>query len=157
MEDTSEAKSGRERRVAERSRVTFGMVCDAGASMSSGRVLDLSMTGAFIHTDNVLPIGTLVTLFPVGEAGDELFEIDARVVRVSRGTSADDPPGMGVHFDEIGEEEQRALAALLGNMPETSDMSLTHMPIVRATDLSDEEGERSQLKSMLRRFRRRGR
>ena len=75
MPSSVEAKSGSERRIAERSRVTFGMVCDAGASMSSGRVLDLSMTGAFIHTDQPLPIGTLVTLFPVGDAGDDLFPL----------------------------------------------------------------------------------
>ena len=150
-----EAKSGRERRVAERSRVTFGMVCDAGASMSSGRVLDLSMTGAFIHTDQPLPLGTLVTLFPVGDAGDDLFEIDAKVVRISQGTSAEDPPGMGVHFDISSEDDKQALAALLNKMPETGASSLTHMPIMRGTDLSDEEGAESRLKSMLRRLRRR--
>ena len=155
MTDSMEAKSGSERRIAERSRVTFGMVCDAGASMSSGRVLDLSMTGAFIHTDQPLPIGTLVTLFPVGDAGDDLFEIDAKVVRVCKGSSEEDPPGMGVHFDIANEEDQRALSALLAKMPETQPSSLTHMPVMRGTDLSDEEGDESRLKSMLRRLRRR--
>ncbi len=155
MPSSVEAKSGSERRIAERSRVTFGMVCDAGASMSSGRVLDLSMTGAFIHTDQPLPIGTLVTLFPVGDAGDDLFEIDAKVVRVCKGTSEDDPPGMGVHFDISSEEDKLALASLIAKMPTTGASSLTHMPIVRSTDLSDEEGDESRLKSMLRRLRRR--
>jgi hypothetical protein len=150
-----EAKSGRERRIAERSRVTFGMVCDAGASMCSGRVLDLSMTGAFIHTDQTHPIGTLVTLFPVGDAGDDLFEIDAKVVRLSKGTSEDDPPGMGVHFDIVSDEDKQALSTLLAKMPDTGVSSLTHMPVMRGTDLSDEEGDESRLKSMLRRLRRR--
>ena len=91
MTESAATSDGRDRRVAERTRVTFGMVCDAGASMTTGRVLDLSLTGAFIHTDKLLPIGTLVTLFPVGDAGDELFEIDAEVVRVRQGTSESDP------------------------------------------------------------------
>lgn len=157
MTESAATSDGRDRRVAERTRVTFGMVCDAGASMTTGRVLDLSLTGAFIHTDKLLPIGTLVTLFPVGDAGDELFEIDAEVVRVRQGTSESDPPGMGVRFSEVSEDEMEALRALIGNMPQTAASSLTHMPVMRGTDLSDEEGEQSQLKSMLRRLRRRGR
>ena len=104
MTESAATSDGRDRRVAERTRVTFGMVCDAGASMTTGRVLDLSLTGAFIHTDKLLPIGTLVTLFPVGDAGEELFEIDAEVVRVRQGTSESDPPGMGVRFSEVSED-----------------------------------------------------
>lgn len=157
MTESAVSNDGRDRRVAERTRVTFGMVCDAGASMTTGRVLDLSVTGAFIHTDKVLPVGTLVTLFPVGDAGEELFEIDATVVRVRQGTNEDDPPGMGVQFSGVSEDELAALHALIGSMPETQASSLTHMPIIRGTDLSDEEGEQSRIKSMLRRLRRRTR
>ena len=62
---------------------------------------------------------------------------------------------MGGHFDIANEEDQRALSALLAKMPETKASSLTHMPVMRGTDLSDEEGDESRLKSMLRRLRRR--
>ena len=63
---------------------------------------------------------------------------------------------MGVRFSEVSEDEMEALRA---HRQYAADRRLESDAYARhaRTDLSDEEGEQSQLKSMLRRLRRRGR
>jgi len=123
-----------ERRIAARHRVTFGAVCDDGEVMRSGRVLDLSLTGAFLHTDTPLPIGAEFVLFPLDEAADELFEIRARVVRHVAAADITQAPGVGVNFLEVGPTQRRAIKRMMAALPRTSSRSLTQMPVMRDVD-----------------------
>ncbi|NJK90071.1 MAG: hypothetical protein HC923_12255 [Myxococcales bacterium] len=87
---------------AERFRASFKLVYDDGESFSAGAVRDVSETGLFLETAHPAPLGSVLTLFPVDEASQDLFEIHAEVVRVH----PEDPDsstlgGMGLRFLDI--------------------------------------------------------
>lgn len=126
-----------ERRIAIRRRVTFGAACDDGDGMRSGRVLDLSLTGAFIHMTERPPMGTELVLFPLDHAAEGLFEIRARVVRHVVSPDLCQAPGVGVEFVGMGTREHRALRRLMAELPATSSASLTHMPVMRELPLDE--------------------
>ena len=120
------AEGGTERRIAPRVDVTFSTLVDPGEGMFTGNVIDLSVTGAFVHTDRTRPVGTLLTLFPLGDADVDLFEIRAQVMRVVDGRDGR-PPGLGVRFASMSKRDRLAIAKLMRLLPRTSGESLTHM------------------------------
>lgn len=90
---------GEDSKRAERHQTEFKLIYDDGESFTAGRVLDVSETGLFLETAQPAPVGTILTLFPVDVATQDLYEIQAEVVRVV----ADDPDtstlgGMGLRF-----------------------------------------------------------
>lgn len=98
---------------APRYEVRLEVVCDTGSGVFSGPVIDMSESGVFMRTDQVLRVGTTVTLTP--NVGDEVklpSEIKAQVVRVgllNLGPGAGSVQGIAfrlvgltvVHFAEV--------------------------------------------------------
>ncbi len=112
-----------ERRRAPRYNVTFSMVCDDGDAFASAVVVNLSDSGALVQTENHYAEGDELSLVPVGEAGDILFDLPATVVRI-----LDDPGGRikryGVRFSGLTPPRLRALRTLCEAMPPTPE----HLP-----------------------------
>ena len=72
-------------------------------------VSDLSETGVFVHTEELLPIGSDIELrFTVFPEEPVLFEASGKVVR--HGT---DPPGMGVEFVELDDTARDVVGKIL--------------------------------------------
>jgi len=64
---------------------------------TSTPVSDLSETGVFVHTDDQLPIGSVIDIrFTVFPEAPVLFEGKGTVVR-----HCDEPKGMGVEFKDL--------------------------------------------------------
>jgi len=98
---------------AERQSTEFKLVYDDGESFTAGRVRDVSETGLFLETAQPAPIGTILTLFPVEAATNDLFEITAEVVRhVPENPDASELGGMGLRF-VISEDGQGAVESLI--------------------------------------------
>jgi Tfp pilus assembly protein PilZ len=72
-------------------------------------VSDLSETGVFVHTEELLPLGSEIDLrFTVFPDEPVLFEGRGKVVRY--GT---DPPGMGVEFVDIDDSARDVVRKIL--------------------------------------------
>jgi hypothetical protein len=88
-------------------------------------VSDLSETGVFVHTADLLPIGSVIDLrFTVFPEEPVLFEGRGRVIR-----HGDDPAGvgMGVEFVELDETARDVLhKILLRHEAERSRPTLAH-------------------------------
>ncbi len=93
-----------ERRERPRYRVESGCIIKAGADVLTGTLEEVSASGAYVHTEHRLPLGTLVSLqHPTGG------HILASVVRLTAN-------GFGVAFD-LGEPSVTfALRAIAGDM-----------------------------------------
>ena len=83
----------------------------------SGRAGNLSSTGIFIETTNLLDLGDpLVLAFPT--AGGAPLNVTARVRWVSPfGDAADAQPGMGIEFVGLDARKRSRLEALLVGVP----------------------------------------
>ncbi len=76
-------------------------------------VQNLSKSGAFIKSDDPLPVGTLVNLrFTVIMDELETIEGEGKVVRVVE-PGGDQTPGMGVVFTQLTHYSEKLLASLL--------------------------------------------
>lgn len=86
---------------AERHTTEFKLIYDDGESFTAGRVRDLSETGLFLETALPPPIGAILTLFPVDDATQDLYEIQAEVVRlVPEDPDSSTLGGIGLRFLE---------------------------------------------------------
>src|SRR5215813_1303947 len=105
---------GREHRQSERHRVRFKLVYDDGNSFNAGSVSNVSETGLFLETALPLPVGTVVRLMPLNDAGDRIFEVDARVMRtVPYDPTSIEPAGMGLQFLELTSEQRRIVVDMI--------------------------------------------
>lgn len=90
-------------------RVTINKEFDSFDQFIQEYVTNISASGAFIKTQNPLPIGTEVNLrFTVIMDDIETIEGLGVVVRVQ-----EDPPGMGVVFQELSAYSERLINKLL--------------------------------------------
>ncbi len=95
--------------VPRAARVTLNRDYTKGDDLLSEYVMDVSQSGAFIRTNDPLPVGTRIQVrFRVTLDRMELVEGVAEVVRVSAV-----PAGMGVFFVELTEASQEILARLI--------------------------------------------
>jgi Tfp pilus assembly protein PilZ len=138
-----------ERRQSERHRVTFPVICDDGDSYVDGTVLDVSLGGCFVHTRKLLPVGTDVTITPVGAAADTVYEMEARVVRAIESETRENPPGMGLQFTRMTKSAFRGLQRMFDEMPKTTEASLTDLPVT--PDGDPEEAARRRVRIWARR------
>jgi hypothetical protein len=98
-------------------RVTINKEFDSFDQFLQEYVTNISARGAFIKSKTPLPVGTLVNLrFTVIMDGIETVSGVGRVVRVS-----DDPPGMGVVFEQLESYSRRLLERVLTSPGEDSD------------------------------------
>jgi uncharacterized protein (TIGR02266 family) len=108
---------GREHRQSERHRVRFKLVYDDGNSFNAGSVSNVSETGLFLETALPLPVGTIVRLMPLNDAGDRIFEVDARVMRtVPYDETSLEPAGMGLQFVELTPEQRRIVVDMIHDL-----------------------------------------
>ena len=90
-------------------RVTINKEFDSFDQFIQEYVTNISRTGAFIKTDNPLPIGTEVNLrFSVIMDDIETIEGVGEVVRVET-----NPPGMGVVFLKLSSYSEKLIQKLL--------------------------------------------
>jgi Tfp pilus assembly protein PilZ len=140
---------GEEQRESERHEVTFPVICDDGDNYIDGQVLNLSLGGAFVHTRKLLPIGTEVTVSPVGDAADTVYEMQAKVIRIVETETKEDPPGMGLQFTRMTKSAFKGLQTMFDEMPKTSQESINDLPIEQ--DLSEDELIRNRVRIRARR------
>jgi len=77
-------------------------------------VTNISLSGVFIRSKNPLPVGTKVNLkFTVIMDDIESIEGEGEVVRVE-----EDPPGMGVVFNELASFSKELIHRLLTRKPQ---------------------------------------
>ena len=110
-----------ERRRAPRYNVTFSMVCDDGEAFASAVVVNLSDSGALVQTEKDYAEGDELSLVPLGEAGDILFDLPATVVRILDGPGSGRTKRYGVRFSELTHPRLRALRTLCEAMPPTPE------------------------------------
>lgn len=115
--------------------MTFRVVCDDGEVYTDATVLNVSEGGAFLHTRKLLPVGSEITISPIGEAARYVFELTGKVVRHVQAVDGA-VPGMGIQFQELDEDDLEGLRVFFEEMPATSPESLTDMPVERPEDNS---------------------
>lgn len=85
-----------------------------GAGLLLFKTADLSQGGSFLKSDLLLEVGeTLSVEFQVPGL-PRLLRAQARVVWVRRFPKSTEPPGMGVEFLSMSEEDRKALGDYLG-------------------------------------------
>ena len=102
-------------------------------------VSDLSQTGVFVHTEEILPIGSVIDLrFTVFPQEPVLFESRGTVVR-----HCDDPRGMGVDFLNLSDGAREVLREIQirheaqrhrGTLARTHEGLRTHGLVARVAD-----------------------
>ncbi len=108
---------GKERRRTPRFPVTFRLVCSDGRAFRPGTVLDLSLGGVRFRTSWPMEPGARVELLPLGEAGEALFSVSGRVVRVERAEDRRDRWHVALAFEDVSDETLEALRRLTREMP----------------------------------------
>lgn len=103
----SSSNKAKDRRRAQR--VPMSAAFSETDPRTTTPVSDLSETGVFVHTSDLLPIGTEIELrFTVFPEEPVLFEGRGKVVR-----HGDDPPGMGVDFIELDDTAKDVVHKIL--------------------------------------------
>ena len=108
-----------ERRRAPRYNVTFRLICDDGLGFGNAVVINLSDSGALVQSDREYAIGDVLSLVPIGAAGEILFDVPAKVVRIV--TTEDGSQRYGLAFEELTPRRVRAMQRLCEAMPETPE------------------------------------
>jgi hypothetical protein len=89
------------------------VVSDAANKVNAGirfGAADVSLDGAFLRSDLLFEIGEVLNL-TISLDRDRHVLIRGRVVRVSRGTNADQVPGMGIEFVDLSSADRAAIAS----------------------------------------------
>lgn len=100
---------------ATRYPLRFPVAYDDGEGFMTGHVVDVSESGLFIETVMPLKEGTRVRITPLLPEKAGLFELEAEVVRATEydpDVLMELPPGMGVRFLSISDEERKNLTQL---------------------------------------------
>ncbi|MBX3251315.1 MAG: PilZ domain-containing protein [Myxococcales bacterium] len=98
-------------------RVTINKEFESFDAFIHEYVTNISRSGAFVRSKQLLPLGTRVDLkFTVVMDEIETIEGVGEVVRVQK-----DPPGMGVVFTELSQYSQHLIARLLTARPGSED------------------------------------
>lgn len=110
-------------------------------------VSDLSQTGCFVHTDDPLPIGSVIELcFTVFPEEPVLFRGHGRVVRHA---VEGEPTGMGVEFVELSDASRDVVRKILlrdeanrqsRSLATTDEHLRTHSLVARLLEARDKGG-----------------
>lgn len=92
------------------------VVSDAANKVKAGirfGAADVSTGGAFLRSDLLFEVGEILNLAIELPTNGRILT-RGRVVRVSRGTTADRLPGMGIEFVDLTAADRAALQSALG-------------------------------------------
>ena len=110
--DEGDVDNAAERRRSHRAeflvRIDYSTVDELFSEFSR----DINAGGLFIETDKPSPTGTVVSMYFDLPGSEEPIQTLGRVVRISSGDS-EDPPGMGIEFDELTPEARARIDALI--------------------------------------------
>ncbi|RMG93531.1 MAG: PilZ domain-containing protein [Deltaproteobacteria bacterium] len=126
--------TAKERRRTRRYPVTFRLVCSDGRAFRPGTVLDLSLGGVRFRTSWSLEVGTSVELLPLGDAGDVLFAVKGRVVRVEPAEDRADRWHVALAFEDVDDEVLESLRRLTCEMPPVYGTTVDPDPPPSAND-----------------------
>jgi len=101
--------------------MTFRLVCDDGRGYSNAVCIDISESGALVQTTRDYEVGDTISLVPVGGAGEILFDVPAKVVRVIDAPGTQDARRYGLNFQELTPRRVAGLRKLCAAMPQTPD------------------------------------
>ena len=87
----------------------------SASNFYAGVAADVSPGGVFVSTTEPLPEGTEVELYFTLDGGRTLHAEGA--VRWTRSKNRDQPPGMGVAFTTLSDDDRRLIADFCGNRP----------------------------------------
>jgi c-di-GMP-binding flagellar brake protein YcgR len=104
-----------ETRRGERHRAHFRIVYDDGDTYSVALVRDISETGLGIECPNELAVGAVLRLEPADPDEDELFELEARVVRRA-GTSSEGLHRYGLELADNRPRTRSAIEAMIARI-----------------------------------------
>ncbi len=76
---------------------------------------DINEGGLFIETEKPRPVGAEVTMHFQVPGSDEGIQTVGRVVRLSSGDDLS-PPGMGIEFDELTEDDRRVINSIVRSL-----------------------------------------
>lgn len=102
----------RDRRLNPRAPLATQVQCDQCMSLAFSR--DISLGGMFIETDELLPVGSALTVRFNLEQREKVVSASAKV------TYQIEKMGMGVVFTEIGQEDSDAIRHYLESQPAVS-------------------------------------
>lgn len=115
-DERGEAPAGVEQRAAgRRVRVEVDVGVLSASNFYAGVAADVSPGGVFVSTTEPLPEGTEVELYFTLDGGRTLHAEGA--VRWTRSKNGDQPPGMGVAFTTLSDDDRRLIADFCGNRP----------------------------------------
>jgi uncharacterized protein (TIGR02266 family) len=101
-----------ERRRSERAELTVRIDYSTVDEMFSEFTRDINEGGLFIETEKPKTIGTEVTMHFSLPGSEDGIETVGRVVRISAG-DAFSPPGMGIEFDELTDDDRVRIDAIV--------------------------------------------
>lgn len=104
-----------ERRRSERARLIVRVNYATVDELFSEFTRDINEGGLFIETEKPQPTGTEVAMHFGLPGSDESLRTVGRVVRVSSGDEST-PPGMGIVFDDLSDEDRQKINALIRSL-----------------------------------------
>ena len=109
-----------DRRGKTRVATTLEIMSSHGGIVSSSRISNISINGAFILTSNPLPVDSIFTIQLQIPSVAAIMTIDAKVVW-TKSVSDAAKAGMGIQFTNILPEHQEKLAAFIEQNSQQDD------------------------------------
>ena len=86
-----------------------------GSDSYTESTMSLSMGGLYVKTDRPLQVGSLFRLNFSLPDFDHLFKVRGQVIWKKEVPDTYGPPGMGIKFYDVAEEDKRAIVQYLAN------------------------------------------
>jgi uncharacterized protein (TIGR02266 family) len=104
-----------QRAAGQRVRVEVDVGVLSASNFYAGVAADVSVGGIFVSTTEPLPEGTQVGLYFTLDGGHTLHAEGS--VRWTRPKNGEEPPGMGVAFTHLSDDDRRVIGDFCGNRP----------------------------------------
>ena len=105
-----------ERRKSERVDLLVRVTYQSVDELFSEFARNVNEGGVFIETDTPPPLGSSVALQFQLPGSDDPVEVAGTVVRITEGSDGNEPPGMGIEFDELGAGARQHINALIRHL-----------------------------------------
>ncbi len=110
---TRKGYRGEERRRHPRKEIDIEIVYSSLDAFFCDYASNISRGGVFIKTENPLHVGSKINLRFSLPGSDRIIETKGRVVHTFSGKSRKkEPHGMGIHFEELGDDDRELIESL---------------------------------------------